>query len=91
MTVDLEAIKAALAAATPGPWRVCHYMGRDIIDTRIETDAPAESWSVVFAVDGSAMIADRDADLICLLRNQAAALVAEVERLRPAIPVNVPQ
>lgn len=78
--LDLEPIKARLAAATPGPWESDIYPG-------------SENWVYVGGVRGPGpsleLGADSsgDAEFITNAPTDIAALVAEVERLRaPATP-----
>jgi len=68
--IDLEAIKARLAAATPGPWWVD--------ESRRGVEAQAYGYPIeIVARTGRA-----DAVLIAHAPGDIAALVAEVERLR---------
>lgn len=87
--LDLEPIKARLAAATPGPWRFdsswipsyrrhANWLRSD----GVAADGAAAN-CVLRVVDGSML--DKDADLIENAPADLAALVAEVERLREAL------
>ena len=81
--IDLDAIKARLAAATPGPWRV----SRQNIDERPGTsevcDLVNDCWVIVEHNDLGRY--EDDADLIAHAPADIAGLVAEVERLRGEI------
>jgi hypothetical protein len=71
---DLAAIRAALAAATPGPW--------DIED---ETFGHSDAWigQMYVGMEGvNRTQAARDAELIVLLRNNAEALLDELTTAR---------
>jgi hypothetical protein len=80
MSINLDAIKARLAAATPGPWRV----SRQNIDERPGTsevcDLVNDCWVIVEHNDLGRY--EDDADLIAHAPADIAALLAEVERLR---------
>ena len=102
--IDLDEIKTALAAATPGPWEVVsNGDGNDIagggwFDERDEPypgnnvcfnngpdgvpDYDRWRYAIIVTDSGAYPPCDVDASLIVLLRNNAAALVDEVERLR---------
>ena len=77
--IDLEAIKARLSAATPGPWRRdgnhrAKVRGGDGDTlTRVVPESSDEPWSPTD---------EANADLIAHAPGDIAALVAEVERLR---------
>lgn len=73
--IDLTAIKARLAAATPGPWRK-----GDGRSGRSPATIYASSSVVVYLVDNP-----RDRILIANAPTDLAALVAEVERLRAVL------
>lgn len=77
MPLDLAAIKARLAAATPGPWRqqLC-ACGSDCDD---HASVKAGGSLVVTCAP------DADADLIAHAPQDLAALIAEVERLRAVL------
>lgn len=74
MPLDIEAIKARLAAATPGPWR------QQLCACGSDCDEHASVKA------GGSLVAtcapDADADLIANTPQDLAALIAEVERLR---------
>jgi len=76
MTPDLDAIKARLAAATPGPWET-RFLHRVWMRAREEPGnlmfgtGPTQDWA--------------DCDLMAHAPTDLAALVAEVERLHQAI------
>jgi hypothetical protein len=74
--VDVVAIKAALAKAKPGPWRAQVYA--DAGDVFSIWSAEFTSFSVADDVLSA------DADLIVLLRNNAEALLDELERAQAA-------
>lgn len=77
--LDLQPIKARLAAATPGPWEV--ESSETVDGSFIANMGPI---MIVPYFQGMApMMAD--ADLIAHAPTDLAALVAEVERLRTAI------
>jgi hypothetical protein len=78
MTVDLEAIKARLAARTGGDWYV-HSPTES--ENRILTTPPPTRGIRCVAED----VSDADAALISHTPTDLAALVAEVERLREVI------
>jgi hypothetical protein len=72
--LDLESIKARLAAATPGPWEigeVCEDASRRFVSGAGLIIATPRSWEGHY-----------DAELISHAPGDLAALVAEVERLR---------
>jgi flavin-dependent dehydrogenase len=77
--IDLEAIKARLSAATPGPWRRdgnhrAKVRGGDGDTlTRVVPESSDEPWSPTD---------EANADLIAHAPGDIAALIAEVERLR---------
>lgn len=83
MTLDLDAIKARLAAATPGPWQAQHG---DIWDTRddgapgiplFRANRESRSWGRRYANDEAVA----NAEFLEHAPSDIAALVAEVERL----------
>lgn len=97
MTLDLDALKAALAAATPGPWEQDQHKAlRGVLRAgplrQYSNGSAREQLGSINALDASPdadgdpaeMLRRRDADatLIVLLRNAAPELIAEVERLR---------
>ena len=69
-TLDLEAIKARIKSATPGPWEV--WNDREI--TQADT-------LKAFVVEQPATCRPADAEFIAHARTDVEALVAEVERL----------
>ena len=75
--VDLDAIKARLNTATPGPWKVAirqpsyHYWSSHGIDAK---DDPVIEPSDYLSLDDAEFIANTPSDI--------AALIEEVERLR---------
>lgn len=75
MAVDLDAIEAALAKMTAGPWEV------DVRDRIIDSDG-----RLLLAVGDHCINAENDANAagIVLLRNAAHALLAELRRWRMA-------
>lgn len=76
-TLDLEAIQARLAAATPGPW---YAHADDLIGgwcVRTVETPPSEGPGEV-----ASFIREEDARLIAHARVDLEALVAEVEQLR---------
>ncbi|MBN9607824.1 MAG: hypothetical protein BGO26_10160 [Actinobacteria bacterium 69-20] len=74
MSIDLDAIKARLAAATPGPW---DYVGQGWITH------PGTTFAAVGTPDqGMIPCTDADADLIAHAPTDLAALLAEVRALR---------
>ena len=78
MTLDLDPIRARLAAATPGPWE---RMPAEVSDTR-----PADCYDVWGGDDWlCASVHHTNADLIAHAPADLAALVAEVERLRETV------
>lgn len=77
--LDLQLIKARLAAATPGPWKV--EPAESAEGSFIATMGPI---FIMPPTQHLARYAD-DADLIAHAPTDIAALVAEVERLRAAI------
>jgi hypothetical protein len=84
-TSDLEAIKARLAAASPGPWH--HGSVDDRLHAVFDANADGEICTL-YDVDGEGFPADAfqgdaaNAELIAHAPTDLAALVAEVERLR---------
>ena len=78
MTLDLDPIRARLAAATPGPWERVPAI---VSDTR-----PADCYDIWAADDWlCANIHHTDAALIANAPADMAALLAEVERLRETV------
>ncbi len=75
--LDLEAIKARAAAATPGPWERPEY---GIFSFTARTE-----YGAAMPVVGDCIYADADADFIAHAREDMDTLVAEVERLRERI------
>ena len=78
--LDLDPIKARLAAATPGPWRW----------SRVESWGHVAKLHDIHFLPNLASLSSTqqdqaDADLIAHAPSDLAALVAEVERLRAAI------
>jgi hypothetical protein len=85
-TLDLEPIKARLAAATPGPWRVW----TDPDPTKVRATAVETAWCHGDIEGDTELITDylptdADAEMIAHAPEDLAALVAEVERLRGQI------
>lgn len=79
MTLDLEAIKARAAAATPGPWTGHEEAGRVIVSA-----SNSDLSLLALDVDGTAIVfSHADHAFICHARTDIPALVAEVERLIP--------
>ena len=87
MSIDIEAIKARLAAATPGPWEwsvrpkrhmLIHRFSERGHLTVLETEGESEHAEYPCANDA-------DRDFIEHAPSDITALVAEVERLRAAL------
>lgn len=72
--LDLQPIKDRLAAATPGPWE---------IDDRYSDCHVGQGEKALFTVEVDAK--KSDVELVACAKEDLAALVAEVERLREAI------
>ena len=70
--LDLDAIRRAMEAASPGPW---------VAEGRYVTDSTDCVYVCEVGNIGNPCVR-RDRDLIVLLRNSAPALLAEIERLR---------
>ena len=90
-TLDIEAIKARLAAATPGPWDIgtatdCSGDTAILAEIRGETTVIAECFAELVGKDG--VVAKNSqrclatATLIAHAPTDIAALLAEVERLQ---------
>lgn len=77
MMVDIEKLRALLAAATPGPWKASIYYDDG---QPSGVDVESESGSVC-DVRGR-QLATEDAAFIAASRDALPALLAEVERLR---------
>lgn len=78
----LEAIRARLAAATPGPWTLPYHDGA--------LAGPHGASLLGLDVDGMAIVwARADAELIAHAPADIAALLAEVERLRAEVAERV--
>jgi hypothetical protein len=80
MSVDLDAIKARLAAATDGPW---YTQPNDLIGgwcVRIKDTPPSEGPGEV-----ASFTRKEDAAFIAAARVDLPALVAEIEQLRAKI------
>ena len=79
MTLDLDPIRARLAAATPGPWEVdeCSEETTVIVAGSDLTIICSELWQGWEGTQDAALIANAPTDM--------AALVAEVERLRESV------
>lgn len=80
MTMDLGAIKARLAAATPGPWR-SPWESDDEYATFTGPDG-AQVVDVTYYDGSRIVVSEANAALIANAPTDLAALVAEVERLR---------
>ena len=81
MTPDLDAIRARLAAATPGPW---HAYGNTLAaETGGCTCSPHYgAHEAHCGLEEIGQVVESDADLIAHAPADLAALLAEVERLR---------
>ena len=87
MTLDLDPIRARLAAATPGPWHAWDrgigsevHVGAECVSETTQYERCRDlndGFRETFAEADAALIANAPADL--------AALLAEVERLREAV------
>lgn len=92
--LDLQPIKARLAAATPGPW-TADLNASGMATVAVESSKPSllASLAGVAQVNTIMVVSSgplygspaQDADLIANAPTDLAALVAEVERLRGAI------
>lgn len=88
MALDLKAIKARLAAATPGPWRSAWDDGDPNADVTIRSLAPGLDECASYVIVASwydgpiTLCLEADAAFIAAAPSDVAALVAEVERLR---------
>ena len=84
-TLDLEPIKARLAAATPGPWDF-HVLPQSVgitVATIHSEQGPRETrWTVDLPPEIGGMGTRADAEMIAHAPEDIAALVAEVEQLR---------
>ena len=87
-TLDLEPIKARLAAATPGPWDF-HVLPQSVgitVATIHSEQGPRETrWTVDLPPEIGGMGTRADAEMIAHAPEDIAALVAEVERLREQV------
>jgi hypothetical protein len=85
-TVDVAAIRAALAKAAPGPWEWRGVNGHPEFPSAESLCGPTAD--VLYGewhndnTAGLAIVNMADAELIVLLRNNAEALLDEIERLR---------
>ena len=82
--IDLDAIKARLAAATPGPWRHGPETDAKVGNVVDFGPPPTAPFAVLYCADTRDARAQRlhDADLIAHAPTDIAALIAEVEALR---------
>lgn len=74
--LDIEPIKARLAAATPGPWQTITTVETDIGTEHLVTEADMDAGCIGTSPQAA------DAELIANAPTDLAALIAEVERLR---------
>ena len=90
--LDLDPIRARLAAATPGPWENDgggevgqHWSSPQPLASIVSTEVSC----MAYCYGGSAagVIRDEDADFIAHAPTDIAALLAEVERLRKHISI----
>lgn len=81
--LDIEPIKARLAAATPGPWQTIVTVETDIGTEHLVTEADMDASCIGTSPQAA------DADLIAHAPTDLAALIAEVERLRVALQAQV--
>ena len=83
--IDIEAIKARLAAATPGPWRHGPETDAKVGNVVDFGPPPTAPFAVLYCADTRDARAQRlhDADLIAHAPTDIAALLAEVRRLTP--------
>ena len=81
MTLDLDPIRARLAAATPGPW---HAYGNTLAAEvgRCTCSPHYGAHERSCGLEDIGQVVERDADLIANAPADMAALIAEVERLR---------
>ena len=82
--LDLDAIKARLAAATPGPWAIWHDLDHQGFTTVGDADSYAEILANGECEESNPtahVYVEEDANLIAHAPADLAALVAEVERL----------
>lgn len=73
MNLDLEAVRARLAAASPGPW------------ARHGADVHSPAGLILHGADGESSVrqqADRDAEFVAHSRTDVAALIEEITHLR---------
>lgn len=82
--IDLDPIKARLAAATPGPWTPVETHKQSATDSFFSV-AVVGRREVRATIPSQARPDERDAALIASAPADLAALVAEVERLREAL------
>lgn len=80
MSVDTKRLRERLAAATPGPWR---YLVDDAtVDGMIDGIVDGDGDDIVKTDCGIYPPRLEDAQLIAALRNEAPALLDELEKLR---------
>ncbi len=87
--LDLDAIEALLAAATPGPWTISHrcYGKTEMDDESCGLGLEIEQWEEPMR---GYMSLSADARLCAYARNDLPALVAEVRRLRDLLARALP-
>ena len=84
MTLDLDPIRARLAAATPGPW---HAYGNTLAAEvgRCTCSPHYGAHERSCGLEDIGQVVESDAELIAHAPADLAALVAEVERLRETV------
>ena len=84
MTLDLEPIRARLAAATPGPW---HTYGNTLAAElgRCTCSPHYGAHEAHCGLEEIGQVMESDAELIAATPADLAALLAEVERLRETV------
>lgn len=80
--IDLNPIKARLAAATSGPWRITKWDRGDLV---ADMDGEALSLLTIRDDDMPVVKEAEDAEFIAHARTDMKELVAEVERLRKRV------
>lgn len=81
--LDLEAIKARLDKATPGPWNLRDWIEGDGGLRGIYVDSESGKW--IHATECPANQDQHDADLIANCPTDLRACIAEIERLRDRV------
>lgn len=92
MTIDLDAIRARAEAATPGPWTMRDGWGPTTDGLMHFTRIANGDHDSVLSADGPDIAGSRaNAEFIAHARHDIPALLAEVDRLRSQLDVQLGQ